>query len=153
MKLGSWLLLAVFLTQSFISCDKDSTKANNKVHGLQTLPGAWELRSWYGGNGPAGGGSLAPGNGDIKRFTDSLYWFASNGRVWDSGSYKLTTGINPDTRKEMDALLVKGDTSFPTFFHIADDTLTIYNGSVAWDGTVLKYVRIATPGDLMELGD
>src|SRR3954469_12718643 len=119
MKLYKWLLIAVLSMQPFISCKKDGTHANNKAHGLQTLPGAWELRYMYGGGtGLAGPDKTKPGNGFIKRFTDNAYWFASENKVWDSGTYKLTTGINPETNTETEAMILNGDTLLPRYFDI-----------------------------------
>jgi len=154
MRLCKWLLIVALSVQPFISCKKDGTQAKNKVHGLQTLPGAWELRYMYGGGtGLAVPEKTRSGNGYIKRFTDSVYWFANEDKVWDSGTYKLTTGINPETNVETDAMILHGDTLLPRYFQIADDTLTIYTGIVAADGTIEKYVRIYTPEDLVKMGD
>ena len=145
------LLFTVLLIQPVADCNKNSTKADNKVHGLQTLPGAWEFRLGYGGYSATGGGTAAPGNGNIKRFTDNAYWVAYEYVVKDSATYTLAKGINPETNIEADAMVLNGDTNSPVFFHIADDTLTIYHGVTAAGGTVKKYVRIYTPEDLIKM--
>ncbi len=146
MKLYKWLLIVALSIQPFIGCKKDISTTNNKVPGLQTLPGVWELRYLYGGStGLAGPDKTKPGNGYIKHFADTAYWFTSKGKVWDSGAYKLTKGVNPETNAVSDAMLLNNDTLLPRYFHIANDTLTIYTGIVFADGSIEKYVRIANP--------
>ena len=115
---------------------------DNAVHGPQTLPGEWELRSVAGGLGPTGGSDYAVGNGYRWKFSDSNYWYYAKHIPTDSGTYKLSSGINPQTSQQTDAMLFNG-TTYPLYFTIANDTLTIYRGVVAADGTIEKYIRIA----------
>lgn len=133
------VIAALFVTQG---CKKTSADINdNAVHGPQTLPGEWELRSLTGGLGPTGGSDYQPGNGNKWKLSDSTYWLYTNNIATDSGAYKISSDINPQTTLETSALLLNG-TVYPLYFSIANDSLTIYRGVVAADGTIEKYVRI-----------
>ncbi len=145
MKLYSRLAITLICIQLCTSCNKESIEAHDAVAGLQTLPGVWELRSVYGGNNVSIIGDYEPGNGHIDRFTDDRYWFANPGSPTDSGSYRISSGINPATDTTSEVMIYNGDISWFRYFSIAGDTLTIYNGEVAYDGTIDKYVRIANP--------
>lgn len=127
------------------ACKKENTHAENMISGLQNLPGIWELRSAKGGYAPGFGGDFTAGNGTKWSFTDSTYKRYSKGNFYDSGIYKLSSGINPATSTTMNAMLLNSDTILPFYFHIANDTLTLYVGVIEADGIMDKYVRIENP--------
>ena len=136
-------LLPVFLL--FISsCHKDGNDQVATVHGPQTLPGSWEYRSYYGGYGPTGGGTSEPGNGNIWTFTDNTYTYYPGDDTQQSGTYTLTTAPNPNSGEITPAILFDG--TYTMCYSIKDDTLTLYRGMVAADGTVETYARIANAG-------
>lgn len=139
MKLKFCLLAGIILIALF-SCKKDDDQKQNGP-----LTGTWELRSVYGGYSATGGGNFEPGNGSIWQFSDNNYWYYSEGVTIDSGSYKQTSGINPQTNINTNALVFKNDTGWNVYYQITGDTLTLYSGVVAADGTVSKYVRVDTP--------
>lgn len=128
-----------------VSCTKENAVKENKIHGQQTLPGTWELRSAYGGYSPGFGGDFAAGNGTLWIFTDSNFERISKGNLYDSGRYHISSGINPATGTNMDMLTLDVDFGPSFYFNIANDTLTLYLGIVAADGTIDKYVRIKNP--------
>lgn len=129
-----------------VACTKENTVTENKIHRLQLLPGAWKLRSAAGGfRLPGFAGDFPAGNGTLRIFTDSTYQRFSKGNFYDSGIYKLTSGINPATSSAIDDMLLNRDTTLPFYFHIADDTLTIYVGVIEANGIIDKYVRIKNP--------
>lgn len=138
----SIIVLAVAFLLSSAACTKENSLMNNKINGPQTLPGIWELRSVSGGNNPNNPGTFEQGNGNLWSFTNTTYRIYSNGSIADSGAYTISNGINPQTGMQSDALLLGTFTSFPLYFDITNDTLTFYNGIVAADGTINKYVRI-----------
>jgi len=138
----SLLIFTLFMLT--LGCKKTNSVPDNSVHGERALPGVWELRSVYGGNSVAGGGNYLPGNGYKWKFTGTAYWLYVNNTVADSGLYKLSSGVNPQTSLETNAMILN-DTPFSLYYEIANDTLTIYRGVVAADGTIEKYVRIENP--------
>lgn len=145
MKLYNRLAIVFICILLGISCSKDVAKTNNVVAGLQTLPGNWELRSFFGGTTAAMAGNYKPGNGRTAQFTNDEFWFAYPGYETYTGNYTLSSGINPETNTEMNAMILNKDSLLPRYFTIADDTLTLYTGVVAGDGTIEKFVRIANP--------
>jgi len=42
----------------------------------------------------------------------------------------------------MDAFKLEQNSSYRTFFEFSNDTLVMYNGMIAADGTITKYVRV-----------
>lgn len=140
-RINSTVLVIAFLLLS-TACTKNNTIVSNKINGPQTLPGIWELRSIYGGNNPNNPGNFEPGNGNLWSFTNNAYRIYNEGVIADSGTYVLSSGLNPQTGTQSDALLLDSFISYPLYFDIANDTLTFYNGIVAADGTINKYVRI-----------
>lgn len=136
----SGFVLAFLLIST--ACTKNNTIVNNRINGPQTVPGIWELRSVNGRNNPNNPGNFEPGNGNLWSFTNTTYSVSSNGSIVDSGTYTISNGINPQTGSQSDALLLDSFTLYPLYFDIINDTLTFYNGIVAADGTINKYVRI-----------
>jgi hypothetical protein len=115
------------------------TACNKNIDNPKSIVGTWELRRVFGGWSP-GDSSYPPGNGHIYKFNkDKTYEFFVAGRLTNSGSYKKTTGIDPDARELMDAVILNNN--FRMYYKIYADTLELHIGSVAADGVIQKYVR------------
>lgn len=133
-----FLVSVGLLATIFLSCNKDK---NTDSRGLT---GSWEIRSSVGGLRVSGGGSTyAPGNGYIQQFTDSKYYLYQNGQsLGDSGTYKIEKNATNAYGQKMDKLTYITNNNRVVYFQIAGDTLTIYDGIIAADGTVSKYVPL-----------
>jgi len=126
-----------------ISCNKAEQKTNGKQDNSGTLNGKWELRVLHGGMAVnPSGPNYPPGNGDMWRFTDSLYERYANGQIVVSGKYSLTKDTSQATGKYMDAFILQQDFPYKIFFEFSNDSLVMYNGMIAADGTITKYVRV-----------
>ncbi len=124
-------------------CSKDSDPAPVINQGPVALQNTWELRSVYGGyRAPGSGPNTSPGNKNIWKFTDTTYQQYSNGVLYVSGKYTLTKDTSPATGQLMDALIFDKNANAKLFFEISNDTLVMYRGLVAADGTIEKYVRV-----------
>jgi len=99
-----------------------------------TLPGYWELRFVEGGYQTSNAsGSFSPGNGNILKFKDDNYWSYSDGQARDSGQYQITK----------DTLTILHPTYKTDYsFQLSNNTLTLYFGTIAADGTVSTYIRL-----------
>lgn len=134
------LLVSVgLLATIFLSCNKDK---NSDSRGLT---GSWEIRYSEGGLRVSGGGlkTYPPGNGYIQQFTDSKYYLYQNGQsLGDSGTYKIEKDATTPYGQKMDKLTYITNNNRVVYYQIAADTLTIYDGNIAADGTVSKYVPL-----------
>lgn len=137
------LCLLVILLNMLPGCSKDSDPAPVINPAAVTLQNTWELRSVYGGYRiPGTSPNTNPGNKNIWKFTDTTYQQYANGVLYVSGKYTLTKDTSPATGQLMDALIFDKNTNAKLFFEIANDTLVMYRGLVAADGTIEKYVRV-----------
>jgi hypothetical protein len=120
-----------------------SCKKNHKELISGRLQGVWELRHVEGGfRAPGTSPDYAPGNGNMWKFSDSTYQYYVNGQLSVQGSYTLTKDISPATGKNMDALILDSNNNWKLFFEISNNTLTLYRGIVAADGTIETYEKI-----------
>jgi hypothetical protein len=126
--------LPVFVLLIVTGCNKDASSRKD------SLTGAWELRSWYGGYSATGGGNVNPGNGNIYAFTENTYRYYVNNTIQDSGTYSIIQSVNPNTGEPMQAILM--DSAYTMPYSVDKNTLTLYNGPIAADGTVSKYAKI-----------
>lgn len=104
------------------------------------LKGSWELRHVEGvfwGQAP----SVAPGNGNILKFSGSSYEIYTNGELSRSGTYTITKMDTYDGAYPVNALVLDGHTDGTARFRIKRNTLTIYEGSLATDGSIATYER------------
>jgi hypothetical protein len=144
---NSILLSLLFIAFNLlISCTKDSepepTPAPYAGPPL-SLQNTWELRILNGGYGPPNRNpNYAPGNGIMWKFMDSTYERYNKGVVHQTGKYMVTKDSSQATGRLMDALLFERNAYPKLHFEIVKDTLIIYMGVIAADGTVEKYVSI-----------
>ena len=138
----SVLILSILLVAS---CHRSKSVDDKKVYS-DSLQGAWELRNVFGGFRPAGSPTnFAPGNGTIWSFKDSSFKRYEKGTLVDSGGFIIDRDTCPVTNTLMDAISFRNNSNnygFQIFFEISRDTLTMYHGVIAADGTISKYVRI-----------
>jgi hypothetical protein len=127
----------------FAGCDRQTT-GSNKSNYSRSLAGAWELRSLFGGfRAPGPDPVYSPGNGNIWSFRDSTFRQYYEGKLVDSGSFSIIRDTCPATQTLMDAFVTSKSHGHRMFFEISKDTLTIYNGIIAADGTIEKYFRLS----------
>lgn len=135
-------------------CEKE--EAPDAVHpdisltfGEGSLAGAWELRLAYGGFGlPNTSPVHQPGNGRIWHFADSTYVLYSKGTLVISGDYTRTRDTSPATGTLMDAIVMPQNGNHKIHYGFTKDTLVFFQGSIAADGTIEKYVRVPLPTGL-----
>jgi hypothetical protein len=114
-----------------------------------TLTGAWELRMAYGGYGlPNTSPVHAPGNGRIWHFTDSAYALYSKGQLLTSGRYNHIKDTSQATGTLMDAIVMPTNGNLKIHYGFTKDTLVLFQGTIAADGTIEKYVRVPLPTGL-----
>jgi hypothetical protein len=131
------------------SCQKANTSIQKKkvlIDGPGSIKGDWELRILYGCQVPNCNPYFQPGNGNTWHFTDSTWLhtvksLSPNYTSSDSAFYVLGRDTCMATGRLMDYFKAKGDPYEGIFFEIENDTLTLYNGVIAADGTIQKYVR------------
>lgn len=152
MKYITWLSLFIVLFIYLVSCKKHNNDASSipkednietKTESSNSILGDWELRVIYGGFRASNSSPYyASGNGYIWKFTNSSYQFYSKGHLASNGDYTLTKDTCLATGRFMDALILKQNYNEKVFFEIAKDTLILYRGIIAADGTIGKYVRL-----------
>ena len=131
------------------SCQKDNNSAPKKKllsTGSGSIKGDWELRILYGCQTPNCNPYFQPGNGNTWHFTDTTYLHTVESlspryTASDSGVYILREDTCMATGRMMDYFKAKDDPFEGIFFEIKNDTLTLYRGIIAADGTIQKYVR------------
>lgn len=124
------------LTTIFFSCQKDK-----HADGSKGITGSWEIRSSLGGYGVSGGSDYPPGNGYIQQFTDSGYYIYQHGQnPVDSGTFKIEKNASTPYGQIMNKLTYISNHNREVYYQISGDTLTIYDGIIAADGAVSKYV-------------
>ena len=135
--------MLALLLNCLSGCSKNNEPATNANQGPVALQNTWELRSVYGGyRTPGTTPNTAPGNKNIWKFTDTSYQQYTNGALFVSGKYIVTKDTSPATGQLMDVLVFDKNTTSKLFFEFANDTLVMYRGLVAADGTIEKYVRV-----------
>lgn len=130
------LLLVGFCCCVFlIGCKKDSLATLKSK-----LEGSWELRDIQGGfvNGQP---DVSPGNGNIWKFSDSLYQHYVHSQLISNGTYRLIKMDTYGGAYPEGALVLNSDPYPLCRLSISRDTLTMYVGSIAADGYIAKYVK------------
>lgn len=143
MKMILSLGIFIFLLNILPGCSRGNDPIPVVINqGPVALQNTWELRNVYGGyRTPGTSPNTSPGNKNIWKFTDSTYEQYVSGVLQKTGKYTVTKGTSPATGRLMDALILDNNTTTKLFFEFANDTLVLYRGIVAADGTIEKYVR------------
>ena len=139
------LLFILLISQSGCTkADETPTVVDPPMSGAPaSLKNSWELRFAYGGlRAPNTNPNYLPGNKNIWKLMDSTYQIYSNGVLQQTGKYTLTKDTCYATGRFMDAMILDKNTAYKLFFEVANDTLVMYRGVIAADGTIEKYVRI-----------
>lgn len=136
---------------AFTGCEKGDAPENIDPQnilpsGEGSLVGAWELRMTYGGfHLPNTSPVHGPGNGRIWQFTNNSYVLYAKEKVLTSGIYTRTRDVSPATGTVMDAIVMPGNGGLKIHYGFLKDTLVLYQGTIAADGTIEKYVRVPPP--------
>ena len=143
----SYHLVVVILTSALLfgGCDKKSSsdKAKEPVENSNLIVGEWELRDLTGGMVPNQKPGYPPGNGDKYKFVDLHYYERYiDGKVVASGSYSLAKDTCPATGRYMNAFVLEQNAPWKIYFEFSNDTLVLYNGIIAADGTISRYVKV-----------
>lgn len=133
--LGTGILLCLLL-----SCSKD--KMNGPGKKVTSIKGSWELRALVGGQIPGTPGVLQPGNGYIWTFADTTYTFFAHNQLYEQGVYTIIRDTFPQTGQLEDKLILNADYTQGLYFEFSADTLVIYRGTIASDGSIEKYVQL-----------
>lgn len=131
------IFLVLTLLIFFSSCKKNKEATNSNL-----ITGSWELYQTSGGMMP-GAIDYPAGNGNILKFTDSLYERYANNQLMESGVYALIK----DTTFEENVCLVLPAGQFANrivyngkydsakvFMQITNNKLTFISGCYALDG-------------------
>ena len=137
-------ILLILCILVILGCNRSKTSDEKKIYS-DSLQGAWELRELRGGMIAGLSPYYSPGNGNVWSFSDSTFKHYAEGKLVDSGTYTLTRDTCPATLTEMDAFVLSNSYGYEIFFEISKDTLTLYTGVIAADGTIAKYIRINSP--------
>lgn len=144
--MNRYFFMAVIIV--WAACFAGCSRSNKEVEIIQPklktniLPGVWELRSVTGGLKPYNPDDYKPGNGDIWRFTDTYFARIYHDSLYNSGSYTITpTGVDMNTNRTISRFVL--DDVPAESFELSNDTLNIYYGMIAADGTICHYVKIA----------
>ena len=111
-----------------------------------SIKGFWELRYVIGCQIANCDPIFEPGNGNTWQFTDSTYIVTNKSlnppySVSDTALYTPGREYSYATNKETDFFTKKDSPYGNIFFEINKDTLTLYRGIIAADGSIEKYVR------------
>jgi hypothetical protein len=143
------LLLWVFICLVIYACGKAEIESGTvedpeKKTTESSIVGSWELRELQGGFRPPNAQIYySAGNGDIWEFTDSIYKHSFQGEFASVGTYTLTKDTALATGRLMDAFIMDGGNyKQQIYFEFNQDTLLLYDGQIAADGTIGKYVRV-----------
>jgi hypothetical protein len=100
----------------------------------------WELRKVTGGfRGVYPGKDFLPGNGNIWIFSDYTYQTYQNNIALYSEKYSLGRDFSNATGQITDFLMLPAYGKI--YFEVKKDTLTLYRGELAYDGTIERYER------------
>ncbi|OLY93348.1 hypothetical protein SAMN05444008_107152 [Cnuella takakiae] len=138
-------LAALFL---LAGCHKPGDTSNTGNHAVEkkqitSLEGEWELRVIYGGMLPQGSGpNLQPGTGNRWKFTADTYQMIPKDGPVTTGTYSRLKDSSLQTNRMMDAILLKDAGNAIVHYEFNIDTLILYSGMIAADGTIQKYVPV-----------
>lgn len=133
-------IAGLILATMIMSCKKERTTNHTNNNTPVSLKGSWELRVRLGTQVPNVSGYYLPGNGEIWSFTDSAYQYFEN-QLYDHGSYSITQAVATQTDKLMDELILNSDSTMGLFYQVSYDTLIIYRGNIASDGSIEKFLK------------
>ena len=143
------LLLWSFICVIIFACGKAEIESSGspvpeKKITETSIVGSWELRELRGGfREPNAQVYYLAGNGNTWEFTDSTYRQSFQGDLANHGTYTLTKDTAQATGRLMDAFITNASTyTQKIYFEFNQDTLLLYDGVIAADGTIGKYVRI-----------
>lgn len=129
------LILPLLFVMS--GCEKEERLENK-------LEGAWELRHLTGFVPQERLGNRLPGNGDIYKFQGNNFERHFDGKIVDSGKFSVNNEASNHNEKLEFILLLDGlkyKQSIP--FKLVDGKLTLHFGSLASDGAIGTYSKIA----------
>src|SRR6476620_7866585 len=143
-RMKSAIIFSLFLL-ILVGCDKaeETFSATCAMHnGTKVLKGSWELRDIQGGfRQPRSAGDYLPGNGTGWQFQDSTYRQFYKGAVVEEGQFTRFEDTAIATGRIMDGVRIKSlEIERELFYEFNQDTLVVYEGHIAWDGTISKYV-------------
>lgn len=147
MKRLLFFFLIILLAQgSFTGCKKSN--AEKAVR--RDITGSWELKQTSGmltTNYP-------PGSGNVLQFTASAFKRYTNGRLAQSGTYKIVADNTVSTStclvvtdgQYKNRIVFSNDRHRKVFMQLSDTTLLLLSGCFAYDaGTSSTYTRIENP--------
>lgn len=135
-----FLIICLGISVTFLgSCKKHGSNPG-------VLTGRWELRAEQGAQIPMEPSDFLPGNGTIWEFTDGSHWKYSDRHTTDSGQYRITRDTISPYQTKMDKLTLihSPSQSWALFFQLSSDSLKIYSGIIAADGSITTYARMGT---------
>ncbi|HSB93011.1 MAG TPA: hypothetical protein VLC28_07845 [Flavitalea sp.] len=142
------LLLWAFICVVIFACGKAEMENTPPSTPERKIPetsilGTWELRELQGGFRPANAQVYYPaGNGNTWEFTDSTFKQTYEGVLANEGTYTFTKDTALATGRLMDAFVMSTNNYLhQIYFEFKQDTLLLYDGQIAADGTIGKYVR------------
>ncbi|MEO6229225.1 MAG: hypothetical protein ABJB11_17925 [Ferruginibacter sp.] len=149
-----YITLVTIVVFMLVSCKKEnnnSTKSRVVSSGYTvkdsgSINGHWELRILYGCQTPNCNPNFAPGNGNTWKFIDSAFKHTVNSEspkytASDSGYFSLGRDTCQATGRLMDFFSIRDVPNLNIYFEITKDTLILYQGVIAADGVIEKYVR------------
>jgi hypothetical protein len=129
------LLFCLFVFSA--SCKKDTSNSRGEINGT------WELRGVEGGfRDPSVTIDVSPGNGTTWSFRDTTFEYRNAGQLSRAGSFTKSRDSSAATGRVMNVLVFSNNDNDKVFFEISGDSLTMYRGTIAADGTIERYVRI-----------
>jgi len=127
-----YALLFLLIATVSISCKKENTnQTENKL-----LTGNWQLVAVTGGLFV-----VSDVAAHSLKITETTFERYVNNKLISSLPYTLSTGISPANNKPMRSFVFTGVNTIDTYFELAGNKLTIYNGAIASDGTIEVFQR------------
>jgi len=130
-----YAIIFLLIATVSIGCKKDKTDKTDQAE-KQFLIGNWKMTSSTGGSIPITDLSIYS-----LKITDTNFERYTSNKLDSSLPYTLSTGISPATNKSMRLFVFTGMTNSETYFELSGDKLTIYYGSIAYDGTMAVFQR------------
>ncbi len=131
------LILFLLFGLMAISCTKEDSPNIYPTPVTTVLSGTWELRHLVcTGCAPNTQPDYAPGNGHQWVFEDINFAVKSNNVIKDSGYYQIS-----DVSGGNSVLILNADKNSDITFTVNKDTLKLYFGQLASDGSIETYVK------------
>lgn len=129
-------LVLISIVSFFLSCKKD-LPLDPKID----LEGTWELRASVGGQIAGVPSEVAPGNGNLMKFSGKNYEKIADGKLIKAGTYTLIKESSW-TATEI-RIVFDNELSTKYFVEILKGRLILYSyGPISSDGTKEDYERI-----------